>query len=348
MSCSRFDGHSTSRYWIVVGRPTVEVDLQGPVGAAEAQLDRRPLEHRRGHPVHVAVAVPRDHAGALAGVGRRDVLPDEGVQQRRLPRLDLAGDGHAQRAVEAPAQLGDAGHVRLTQHRLGLVEQPVDGRRQRRRGAHDAIAPTATRRSAVVRSWRTVASSASWSARRRADPGSVLGARRLGGLDRLLQRALEQLEALDEVVADLAVGLADGVAGVLLHDEADLVEVAGREALHLDAALGLAPDPIVEERPSAHVDRGRHREHGDEGHDRDVGADDAEHRRGHHDAAVEALCRRDEPADEAALVELRVARHLDGADELGRRQRLHLHRRRRDRRPRTPRRSRRPAPRCGR
>ena len=82
-------------------RSTVEVDLQGPLGAAEAQLDRRSLERRRGHPVDVAVAVPRDDAGALAGVGRRDLLADERVQQRRLAGLDLAGDGDAQRAVEA-------------------------------------------------------------------------------------------------------------------------------------------------------------------------------------------------------------------------------------------------------
>ena len=67
-----------------------------------------PLVGRGRHPVEVAVAIRGDDAGALGGVGRGDLLADEGVEQRRLAGLDLAGDGHPQRSVEAAAQVVDS------------------------------------------------------------------------------------------------------------------------------------------------------------------------------------------------------------------------------------------------
>ena len=68
-------------------------------------------------PVGDAVAVPGDDAGALAGVGRRQLLAHQGVEQRGLAGLDLAGDGDPQRLVEP------------VEHRL----EPLPGRRARAR-----------------------------------------------------------------------------------------------------------------------------------------------------------------------------------------------------------------------
>ena len=63
------------------------------------------------HPVAQGVAVPGDDPGALAGVGRRELLADQRVEQGRLAGLDLAGDRHPQRLVEPP--LGDPDLVLL-------------------------------------------------------------------------------------------------------------------------------------------------------------------------------------------------------------------------------------------
>src|SRR5690606_2786277 len=51
--------------------------------------------------VGVPVLVPGDYAGALALVRGGELLAHEGVEQRGLAGLDLPGDGHAQRRVEA-------------------------------------------------------------------------------------------------------------------------------------------------------------------------------------------------------------------------------------------------------
>ena len=64
------------------------------------------------HLVGVPVAVPGDDAGALAGVGRGEPLPDQRVEQRRLARLHPAGDGHPQRLVEPVAHGDQPGVVR--------------------------------------------------------------------------------------------------------------------------------------------------------------------------------------------------------------------------------------------
>ena len=47
--------------------------------------------------------VGRHHPGALGGPGGRDLLADQGVEQRGLARLEGAGQGDAQRAVEPVA-----------------------------------------------------------------------------------------------------------------------------------------------------------------------------------------------------------------------------------------------------
>ena len=86
-------GHLHLEVVDLLGGPA-EVDLDGaghPVeragfGAAVAQVG--------GPRVGGAVGVPSDDPGALAGVGGRQLLADQGVEQRRLPGLDLAGDGH--------------------------------------------------------------------------------------------------------------------------------------------------------------------------------------------------------------------------------------------------------------
>ena len=68
---------------------------------------------------------PGDDPGALGGVRRRDLLTDEGVEERRLPGLHCAGEGDAERLLEsggAVPEFLDGGGV-ATQFVPGGVDQ---------------------------------------------------------------------------------------------------------------------------------------------------------------------------------------------------------------------------------
>ena len=82
-------------------RPVAGVTGDGHVGPAPAAVIRR---HLGGGPV----AEPGDDAGRLGGVGWRDVLADERVDQRRLARLERARQRDADGLVQSladPVQL---------------------------------------------------------------------------------------------------------------------------------------------------------------------------------------------------------------------------------------------------
>ena len=79
--------------------------MQPAVPAVDRQRNRRTDLRVHLDPRAVPVPVPGDDLRALPRVGRRDLLPDQGVEQRGLARLDLAGDGDAQRLVE-PLAIG--------------------------------------------------------------------------------------------------------------------------------------------------------------------------------------------------------------------------------------------------
>ena len=94
-------GQATSRRFDRVGVEVPEVELEAGVLAQQRQPHHavcgvRGLDGRGG-----AVAVPRDHLGALAGVSGREVLAQQGVQQGGLAGLHRAHQGHPERFVEA-------------------------------------------------------------------------------------------------------------------------------------------------------------------------------------------------------------------------------------------------------
>ena len=141
----------------VVGAQVAEV--QHERGAARFQAQRPGLGVARvgaGRRV-LAVRVPGHHAGALARVGRRDPLPDQGVEQRRLAGLDPAGDRHPQRLVHVPgdgeqAALGRAAPVRgdgLGEQRTCPVGEGHRGRTPRTRPASSSRVVTRARSVAV-------------------------------------------------------------------------------------------------------------------------------------------------------------------------------------------------------
>ncbi len=104
--------------WRSAGSATASRSPSGPGRRPRARSGRSAAARRGGRPerdgraglrMHhdpraVPVPVPGDDLGALPRVGGRDLLPDQGVEQRRLARLDLAGDRDAQRFVQ-PLQL---------------------------------------------------------------------------------------------------------------------------------------------------------------------------------------------------------------------------------------------------
>ena len=194
------------------------------------------------HPVGDAVAVPGDDPGALAGVGRRQLLADERVEQRRLAGLHLAGDGDPQRLVEAgrstALQAWTASGVARVRPATACVEQRRgrcraasvdvdDGHGAARAAGRRASASGATGVTPVGAGRRCACSSASTSRRR------VLPRRRRRTCTRLLARppaprrssACSSSARRGEVVAQLALDAAQRVAGVLADDEADLVDV---------------------------------------------------------------------------------------------------------------------------
>ena len=88
-----------------------------PAAAAVVAHDLRP----RGG----AVAEDGDGVGGLQGARRRDVLADQGVDQRRLARLEPADDQHPRRREQDPAQ--PVGVVRQIAAAGGQrVQRPVD------------------------------------------------------------------------------------------------------------------------------------------------------------------------------------------------------------------------------
>ena len=238
-----------------------------------------------------AVAVPGDHARALAGVGRRHLFPDESVEQRRLARLHLARDRHPQRLVE-PAQL-----VVQPPCRLGLVAVRIDREQQhpaggvgerghrtpslRSVGADPGRCDTDSLASSLIlpapqpRRLPVPSSPRAGEQRPRllanqlqllqllgdlGQPGLPLGARglhrALRGLLSLQQGALELVGLRGEVVAQVALPGAQPVPGVLGDLERDVVDVAARRGLRLVLPAGDLLLALVADRLAAHEDRG--------------------------------------------------------------------------------------------
>ena len=81
-------------------RQAAEVDVERAVLAPERELPGAGRPQLGDHPVAEGVAVPGHDPGALAGVGRREPLADEGVEERRLAGLHPARDGDPERLVE--------------------------------------------------------------------------------------------------------------------------------------------------------------------------------------------------------------------------------------------------------
>ena len=147
----------------LIGGQAAEVDLEDAVVAGEAGLAGRAVERVDVDPVGVAVGEPGDDPGALPGVGRRQALPDEGVEQRGLAGLHPPGDGHPQRLVQAvedaaQAGLGVAAAVDLDgvpERGAGVIDQEVHRRhprtvaaRERRARNRSSSAPTSFNRAA--------------------------------------------------------------------------------------------------------------------------------------------------------------------------------------------------------
>ena len=84
-----------------------------------------------------AVLEPGHQPGALTDVGRRDPAADQRVDQRRLARLDPAGDRHLQRRGEPAQHLGEAGGGARGHLRLQAVAQV--GHRHRQRAGEPAL-----------------------------------------------------------------------------------------------------------------------------------------------------------------------------------------------------------------
>ena len=101
-------------------RQAPEVDIERAVLTPERELLGAGRSQVGHHPIAERVAVPGHDFGAFPGVGRRQPLADEGVEERRLAGLHPAGDGDPERLLE-PAQ--DGGHGRL------LVGPACDGQR---------------------------------------------------------------------------------------------------------------------------------------------------------------------------------------------------------------------------
>ena len=235
------DGQSTSRWSTSLG--------------AARRAGRSPARRRAGRP---AAAPARRRAGtsrsAAAGPARyqvttrvhspasdgRDLLAHQRVQQRRLARLDLAGDGDPQRPVQ-PVDLGvePRATLRVVRGRPRPPGPAPPGPSPERRPTLTACTavivprpPAAGRRGVRVVasggrvrtrccSFSSLASSVSISASRRSPspPGSPSPTARPLVSDSL-QRAVQLLGQLGEVVAQVALDPAEHVAGVLADLEA--------------------------------------------------------------------------------------------------------------------------------
>ena len=102
----------------LLGGRRTEVDLQRAVVPAHGQRPGRADVRVQHDPWRRAVAVPCDHACALAGVGRCHLFSDERVEQCRLARLTLPAiatrrarrAGAAGRAATGPSPAGGGTH----------------------------------------------------------------------------------------------------------------------------------------------------------------------------------------------------------------------------------------------
>lgn len=105
------------------------------VVAAEWQLGNGAIlgydaGRRRG-----TVLEPRRHLGALPGVGRREVIGQEGIDQRGFARLHLSRDSHPQGPLQAtPGRFDLSDQFRLAFRCAGCDVQRVPGERHRIRG----------------------------------------------------------------------------------------------------------------------------------------------------------------------------------------------------------------------
>ena len=270
----------------LLGGRRTEVDLQravvrGARAAAGACRVRVQHDARRR-----AVAVPGDHTGALAGVGRCHLFPDERVEQCRLARLHLARDRDPQRLVE-PAQLvvQPPGRLRFVPVRVDREQQhPAGGVGERGHPARPAATAGAfgagrlgNQRPCLLADQLQLLQLL----RDLGQPGFPLGPRRLhrafGGLLRLQQRALELVGLRGEVVAQVALHGTQPVAGVLRDLEGDVVDVAAHRGLRLvlpacDLLLALVADRLA-----AHEDRSTEAERVDRRGEADERPEHAEH-----------------------------------------------------------------------
>ena len=151
-----------------------EIDRQRAVLTVEREVARAAGPQVGDDLVAERVAVPGHDPGALAGVGGGQALADQRVQERRLARLDPAGDRHPQRLVEPAHRQADRcllGPAACDVERLGPDAPDLRGQVARaHRGVHPCAraGPCSCRCS---RRWN------GWSWR----PGCTSGSRRRAG-----------------------------------------------------------------------------------------------------------------------------------------------------------------------
>ena len=95
----------------VGGGQLAEVDLERAALPRPRPGHRGPLQRVDHHLRGWALGVPGDDLGALARVGRGQLLAEQRVEQGGLAGLDLAGDGQPERPVQPVPGLGQARRV---------------------------------------------------------------------------------------------------------------------------------------------------------------------------------------------------------------------------------------------
>ena len=120
-----------------------EIDRQRAVLTAEREVARAAGSQFGDDLVAEGVAVPGHDPGALARVGRRQSLADQGVQEGRLAGLDPAGDRHPQRLVQPAHRHADRrllGSAACDAQRVGPDAPDLGGQVAR---AHRGVHPCA-------------------------------------------------------------------------------------------------------------------------------------------------------------------------------------------------------------
>ena len=328
-------GHPTSTYWTSSTAKSPSVNSRSLAVRLKRNSTGSPEYGTARHAVHVAVAVHRHDAGALGGVRRGDLLADQRVEERRLAGVELPGDGDAERSVETGPQVGDL-VAAASEHRPGAVEQLVHaGDEIAGRRRHCSAPMVTSRRATVIRS-RIVSRSPDMSGPS-LDAAVALAARSALCCDqRLLQRAIQLVGTRLVVLADVLLEAPEGVTGVGVDDEPDLVEVVRAHADQLLAFGGEALVAVLAERAAGEQAGERQRQQRDPRHR----ADDPDDGRQQDHATAVSLPRRDDPPDDAVLHQPLLLLDAHRADLLRRGGGPRPRRRRARRARRTPRRPR--------